>query len=144
MKYVKIARWLTVAVIAILIALPIYMIISAHEAGADETSQTIQEYNGDYVFFIVEENKTPLAAVPTKSSASSPFVWVTFSSFIIFAIAAYSIWYVTVRYNIKTLYNALPEYARPAGYGKSEFFNPSASYNNLKNLEYTVTKNCYF
>lgn len=143
MNSIKISKILLVFVVILLVTIPImaYYEISA-EAGS--TEESITTYNDDYIFFVVEDNKTPLAAAPHVTSTHvSPVLWVVVSTFIGVLGICYISWYLMLRENTRTFANKLPSYLRNRRTYKGSIFHPIRSMEYSCDMVYDVTKN-YF
>lgn len=123
MKNMNIAKVLLVVVAVVLISIPLLMLFEK-KADAVETKSTITSYDGDYIFFVVEDNKTPLAAAPHQSSANIlPIIIVGFVSGLLI-ISAYTLWYINLKNIASNLIYVLPESLREEMINKTSFFHP--------------------
>ncbi len=104
---------------------------------ADATESSAAVHNGDYVFFVVQNEEVPLAAAPTSNDAAF-IIWVGLASFAAVIIFIYSAWYMSVKSNIRELTERLLPNERKMFYSKQSFFHPIRSYRLSKEAEDTV------
>ena len=138
-RVIKLSRVLFILMIVILIAMPICMLINT-EAGADESTQTIVEYDNDYVFFVLEDSKTPLAAAPTTNSIAEYTQLSVMLAFIAIFALGYTVWYLIIKHNTQMLVSVSPIRLRQDLVESSSFFHPIRSYRASKEAEYSVTQ----
>lgn len=127
MKSMKIAKILLIIITLILVTIPICIIMET-KADAGATQETIESYDGDYVFFVIEDSKTPLAFAPTEnSSGNGMIIWVIAMTTIAIIFATYSIWYFNTKNTISVVADGLPVYAKSELMQKGSFFHPIRS-----------------
>jgi len=107
------------------------------EVNAVMTAENAASYSDDYVFFVVQNNDTPLAAAPT-TDISSYILWVGLASFAIVMLFVYSAWYLSIRRNVWELSNKLSPLERRAIKVSTGFFHPVRSYHIAKEAEDSV------
>ena len=94
----------------------------AKEANAVQTAESMTS-NGDYVFFVVQNEEVPLAAAPA-GDVSSYILWVALAALLITISFIYSAWYMTMRRNINELSYKLTPAERRAIQLSQSFFHP--------------------
>ena len=97
----------------------------AKEANAVQTAESMTS-NGDYIFFVVQNEEVPLAAAPT-GDVSSYILWVALAALLITIAFIYSAWYMTMRRNINELSYKLTPAERKAIQVSQSFFHPIKS-----------------
>ena len=143
MKSMRFAKILLIIVTIILITIPI-CIVMENKVDADSTKDTIESYDGDYVFFVIEDSKTPLAFAPTeKSSGNGMIIWVITMTTAAIIFATYSLWYFNTKNTISVVANGLPVYAKHELMKKGGFFHPIRSQQACEEAVYSAT-NQYF
>ena len=119
-------RKLIVHVLATIAFIALFMLpvigFMATEANAGQTSQSMTS-NGDYVFFVVQNEEVPLAAAPTVN-VSAYILWVALAALMITIGFIYSAWYLTMRRNINELSYKLSPAERRAIQVSQSFFHP--------------------
>lgn len=138
MKCMSAARMLLVLAIILLISVPLCLMMKS-QADAGETSESITAYDSDYVFFVIEENKTPLAAVPFETSSANYsvvlIIALAFSAIICFG---YSIWYAGTRNRIINLVRFLPKTLRNNLVSQLSILHPVRAHQLSREAEYDV------
>ncbi len=101
------------------------------QAGATDQAATS---SGDYIFYIVENNNVPLAAVPS-ADASVYVIWVTLAAFGLMLLFVYSTWYLSIRKNLGELSGRLSPMERRTYNIPYGFLHPVRSYRLEKEAE---------
>ena len=109
----------------------------ATETDAGQTAESARAYSGDYVFFVVQNDDVPLAAVP-MTDTSSYIMWVGLAFLAITIMSVYSAWYLSIRRNVWELSNKLSPLERRAIKVSTGFFHPVRSYHIAKEAEDSV------
>ena len=104
---------------------------------AGETSESGAISPQGYVFFIVENNETPLAAAPS-ADVSAYILWIGLGSFAVIVMFMYSAWYFSVKRNIRELTDRLSPMERGAFVIRQGFLHPIRSYRLAQEAEDTV------
>lgn len=104
---------------------------------ADQTTASAVSTSQDYVFFIVENNDVPLAAVPAADISSYIF-WIGLASFTLTIIFIYSSWYFSVRRNLHELSARLSPSERRKFVISQGFLHPVRSLRLAREAEDTV------
>lgn len=125
----------TVAFVCLFLLLVIGFFASTAQAGS--TAQTAASQSGDYVFFIVQNEDVPLAAMPA-TDVSTYILWIGLAAFAITILFIYSAWYLSIRKNIRELSYKLSPIERRAFKISQGFFHPVRSYQLAKEAEDTV------
>lgn len=123
MKSMSIAKMLLVVIAVILIAIPLCIAFET-KADADATNSSITKYDDNYVFFVVEDSKTPLAAIPVQSGDNRMIVWVIAAMGISIVMTAYSLWYFNMKNTKSIILRDLPQYAKNELSNRQSFFHP--------------------
>lgn len=139
----KISHILFIIVVIALIAIPLYMFLSANSIGADEPTQTIQSYDNDYVFFVLEDSKVPLAATPVASASPSASIIVV-GAFVLVIVFGYILWYLNIKHNTAMLVSVSPIKSRKDLIDTNSILHPIRSYRASKEAEYSVTQKYFF
>ena len=108
----------------------------ATETTAGQTAEAAMS-TGDYVFFVVQDEDVPLAAVP-HTGISGYILWIPFASFVAVIVFMYSAWYLTIRKNTYELTGKLSPVNRKAFRMSSGYFHPIRAYQLSKEAEATV------
>lgn len=111
--------------------------LMATEAGAGETAESASVHSGDYVFFVVQNEDVPLAAVP-MSDTSSYIMWISLAFLAITIMSLYSAWYLSIRRNIVEMSGKLSPADRRFFNDSRSFFHPIRSYQLAKDAEDSV------
>ena len=93
--------------------------------------------NGDYVFFVVQNEDVPLAAIP-NTGVSDYILWIPLISFVVVIVFMYSAWYLTIRRNTYELTGKLSPVSRKAFRMSTGFFHPVRAYQLAKEADATV------
>lgn len=104
---------------------------------ADSTISEISSQSDDYVFFVVSENETPLAAIPSDQSYSY-FIWIVLGTLVMFTFFVYTSWYLTIRKNLWELSGKFSPAERNILKSPNGFFHPVRSYRLYKEAETEV------
>lgn len=141
MNTIKLSKILSVIAIVLLITIPICMLIKINtEAGA--TKETITSYNDDYVFFVVEEGKTPLASVPVASTGGiTPVAFIVTITLVFVLSICYFGWYMMLMHNTRTFVNNLPSYLRNKKTIKGSILHPIKSLEYSSDMAYDIARN---
>lgn len=139
-----ISHFLILLVAIILISIPICILLNM-KADADETTQTVQEYDNDYVFFVLEDSKVPLAAAPISHSSHTnmTFAFVSFAFISVFAFG-YLLWYLSIKHTTAMLVSVSPIMLRKDLIERNSILHPIRSYRASKEAEYSVTQKYFF
>lgn len=124
----------TLAFISLFLLPVIAFSASKTQAGATEESVS---GSGDYVFFIVENEEVPLAALPS-ANASSYILWVGLAAFAITMMFVYFAWYLSIRRNVRELCRKLTPAERRAFLISRGYLHPIRSYQLAREAEDTV------
>jgi len=138
MKSINIAKILLVIAVLALMLIPI-LAFTQKSVGADETDTAISSDNGDYVFFVVEEGQTPLAALPSARTNHDSLTWFVVLSSVFVAAFIYSMWCLTLKHNANVMVEKLPVFLRGDLRSKNVFLHPLATAQAIKDAEYCVT-----
>ena len=92
---------------------------------------------GDYVFFVVQNEEVPLAAVP-NTGVSGYVLWISLASLASVIVFMYSAWYMTIRRNTYELTGKLSPASRKEFRMSSGYFHPIRAYQLAKEAEATV------
>ena len=107
---------------------------------AGSTSSTVTSESGnDYLFFIVEESETPLAAIPTNSS-NYYVIWIVCGLICMFLLFVYTSWYLAIRKNLWELSGKVSPIERKILTAPNGFFHPIRSYRLYKETENEVAR----
>lgn len=109
----------------------------ATETDAGQTAESARAYSGDYVFFVVQNDDVPLAAVP-MTDTSSYIMWVGLAFLAITIMSVYSAWYLSIRRNIVEMSGKLSPSDRRFFNDSRSFFHPIRSYQLAKDAEDSV------
>ena len=110
----------TMALIALFL-LPVIG-FKAIETGAAQTAESMSS-NGDYIFFVVQNDDVPLAEAPA-TNVSSYILWVAVIALALTIAFIYSTWYLTMRKNINELSYKLSPAERRSIQLSQSFFHP--------------------
>lgn len=122
MNTIKASKILLIIVAILLITIP-FVVFSQTKTEADSTTQAISSQDGDYIFFIVEEGKTPLAAAPQVEHSNS-VIWFVFITMLSVAGLIYVFWYMALIHNTNAFINSIPAYLRPSNVYKGSILHP--------------------
>lgn len=138
MNSIKISKIMIVFAIILLVALPICVFCEI-SAQADSTQETVTTHNDDYVFFVVEDTQTPLAAAPViAANTVSPVLWVVLATFIGVLSICYISWYMMLLHNTNTFINKMPSYLRNKRLFRGSILHPIRSMELSEELAYDV------
>lgn len=130
-------RKITVYTLAAIAFIALFLLpllgLSAETTQAVATDQAATS-SGDYIFYIVENNNVPLAAVPSADASVYVF-WVTLSAFGLMLLFVYSTWYLSIRRNLYELSGRLSLTERRAYSISHGFLHPVRSYRLEKEAE---------
>lgn len=138
MNSMRFAKILLAIAIILIVSLPIFAVLQI-DADADVTDSVITSVNNDYVFFVVEDGQTPLAAAPKASNTHSSlfgFVLMASSMVILFI---YSMWCLTIKHNVNVMIEKLPYFLRSSLRNTNVFLHPLKSKQAIKDAEYNIT-----
>ena len=130
-------RKITVYTLAAIAFIALFLLpllgLSAETTQAVATDQAATS-SGDYIFYIVENNNVPLAAVPSADASVYVF-WVTLAAFGLMLLFVYSTWYLSVRKNLGELSGRLSPVERRTYNIPYGFLHPVRSYRLEKEAE---------
>ena len=133
----KIFRFLIILAVTIICITPAFA-LGLYNTKADTTAQSVgNSANNDYVFFIIDNEQAPLAAIPTELSTRY-IPWFTLTVIVFIAIFIYISWYLNIRSNLWELSGKLPPAKRYALKRSMGFFHPVRSYRMCKEAEQDV------
>ena len=139
MKTFNLAKILTIFAIALIISIPICLSIEKR-IDAVETSESITSYDGDYIFFIIEENAVPLASAPTTHTNSLAVVSkLIFAISLLILVFVYIGWYMITKHNLDIL-TANIHYSLISDYEKINILHPIKLSEYSKDVEYRITQ----
>ena len=124
----------TIAFIALFL-LPVIGFM-ATETGAAATAESAVS-NGDYVFFVIQNDDVPLAAAPSVNM-SAYILWVALGALAITILFIYSTWYFSMRQNVRELAYKLSPAERRSINVPYSFFHPVKCYRLVKETEDNV------
>lgn len=136
MNSIKISKVLLFIVAILLLTIP-FVAFSQTKAEADSTTQAITSHDGDYVFFIVEESKTPLAAAPQIEHNNS-VVWFVVITLLSIVGLIYVFWYMALIHNTNAFINSIPAYLRPVNTYKGSILHPIRTMEISNDMAYTL------
>ena len=136
-KRIVAVRILAAIAFIVLFLLPIIGFM-ATDTNAVETEEAASMHSGDYVFFIVQNEDVPLAAVPMSDSAS-PVIWGCLAFLVIVIMSVYSAWYISTRRSIMEISDTLLPSDRRFFSDSRSFFHPIRSYQLAKYAEDSFT-----
>lgn len=132
----KVINILITILLLIIVSIP-FTVLIREDVSAISTSDEVTSYDDDYVFFVVDEGQTPLAAIPAQQS--SPYLWtIVITTLLVFMVFTYSSWYLSIRKNLWELSGKLPSVERNALKVPNGFFHPLRSYRLCKEAEHSV------
>jgi len=137
----SVAKILFLVIAIILVSIPILAMLEK-KADADETQSSITSFNDDYVFFVIEDNKTPLAAAPVSHNYSS-LLWIVLGVATVLIFFGYSVWYVNIKDATELIVADLPENVRKNIITKASFFHPITTQFACEEAVYSATES-YF
>ncbi len=104
---------------------------------ADVTAESAGSHTGDYVFFIVQQDEVPLAAVPDTGMSPS-VLYIALAYFSLMMLFVYVAWYMSVRRNMNELSARLLPGERNRYMVPQGFFHPIRCYRLSKEAEDAV------
>lgn len=123
----------------ILCLIPLMGFIKA-TVSADPTKPSVtSQADDDYLFFIVDESETPLAAIPSNSSYYY-VIWIVAGLICMFLLFVYTSWYLAIRKNLWELSGKVSPIERNALTAPKGFFHPIRSYRLYKEAENEVAR----
>lgn len=138
MKTLNIAKILLAIAIVALIAVPLSATIKT-SVNATQPSEKAQLIDNDYVFFIIEDEQTPLAALPSSYTSTNYLPLVISMSAIFVTLFIYSIWCLTIKHNANVLLDKLPIFLRSQLRNSNVFLHPFRTKQAIRDAEYCVT-----
>lgn len=123
--------------ILIICLIPISGMINTTVNADSTSSQIVSDADDDYVFFVVDEGRTPLAAIPSDQSFSY-LIWIVAGTLCMFVLFVYTSWYLTIRKNLWELSGKVSPIERKALKTPNGFFHPIRSYRLFKEAEHEV------
>lgn len=138
-------RRITVYALAATAVIALYLILitglNTIVANATATGEFASS-SGDYIFYIIENNEVPLAAVPAKN-ASVYILWITLASFAVMIIFMYLAWYLSTRRTVRELTGRLTPAERRACMVSNDFLHPVKLFRLEKEAEDMVISGSY-
>lgn len=131
-------KLLLLFVAIVLISIPVLAILEKR-ADADATKSSITSFNEDYVFFVIEDNQTPLAAAPVTHNYSS-ILWIVLGLATVLIFFAYSLWFVNTKSATELIVADLPESIRSKIVTKASFFHPIITQSACEEAVYSATE----